>query len=92
MVLARENREHMRTSGMVFYLAAPPDCLYLRLKHQIDASRRPSLTGCSPLAEISRVLEEREPLYRETAHYTIDATASCVAMARTISRLLKESS
>ena len=90
MVLARENRERMRASGTVFYLAAPLDCLYARLERQFDAGRRPSLTGESPLAELARVLEEREPLYRETAHHIIDATVPRAAMARTIVRLLAE--
>ena len=90
MVLARENRERMRASGAVFYLAAPLDCLYARLERQFDAGRRPSLTGESPLAELARVLEEREPLYRETAHHIIDATVPRAAMARTIVRLLAE--
>ena len=88
MVLDRANREFMRDSGVVFYLAAPPDCLYARLEHQNDASRRPSLTGDSPLAEISRIFEEREPLYRETAHHIIDATIPCAAVVQAITRLL----
>lgn len=88
MVLARENRERMRAAGAVFYLAAPLDCLYARLERQFDAGRRPSLTGESPLTELARVLEEREPLYREAAHHIIDATAPRAAMARTIIRLL----
>lgn len=92
MILARENRERMRASGTVFYLAAPADCLYSRLERQRDASRRPSLTGESPLAEIARVLEEREPLYRETAHHCLDASAPRGSLVKAIIRLLGDAS
>ena len=90
MVLDRQNRERMRAAGKVFYLAAPADCLYARLESQNDADRRPSLTGESPLAEITRVLAEREQLYRETAHHRLDASASPDSLARTILGLLTE--
>lgn len=92
IVLARRNRQRMRAAGPVFYLAAPPDCLYARLERRSDAGRRPPLTGEAPLAELLRVLEEREPLYRETAHHIIDATAPRAAMARTIISLLADAS
>ena len=90
MVLERRNRERMRAAGRVFYLAAPADCLYSRLESQNDADRRPSLTGESPLLEIARVLEQREPLYREAAHHHLDASASPDFLARTIMGLLTE--
>lgn len=90
MVLDRQNRERMRAAGRVFYLAAPADCLYARLESQNDADRRPSLTGESPLAEIARVLAEREPLYGETAHHRLDASASPDSLARIILGLLTE--
>ena len=90
MVLDRQNRERMRASGRVFYLAAPADCLYARLESQNDADRRPSLTGESPLAEIVRVLEQREPLYRETAHHHLDGSAPPDFLAQTILSLLTE--
>ena len=88
MVLARENRKRMRASGAVFYLAAPADCLYSRLERQHDASRRPSLTGESLLEEIVRILEEREPLYRETAHHRLDASAPRGSLVKGIIGLL----
>lgn len=90
MVLDRQNRERMRAAGTVFYLAAPADCLYARLEGQNDADRRPSLTGESPLAEIARVLAQREPLYGETAHHRLDASAPLDSLARTIIGLLTE--
>ena len=90
MVLDRQNRERMRAAGRVFYLAAPADCLYARLESQNDADRRPSLTGESPLAEITCVLAEREPLYRETAHHHLDGSAPPDSLAQTIISLLTE--
>lgn len=90
MVLARENRERMRASGLVFYLAAPVDCLYSRLERGDTSGHRPSLTGEDPLTEISRVVREREPFYAETAHYCIDASAPRGAVANAIIMLLNE--
>jgi shikimate kinase len=36
------------------------------------AARRPSLTEKDPLEEIVHLLARREPVYRETAHWTVD--------------------
>ena len=70
IVLSRENREFMAKTGMVVYLKALPQLLEERLR--ADAGCRPSLTGAHPADEIGRVLAEREELYREIAHLTVD--------------------
>ena len=70
IVLRRENREFMAKTGMVVYLKALPQLLEERLR--ADAGCRPSLTGAHPADEIGQVLAEREELYREIAHLTVD--------------------
>ena len=74
IVLDPENRDRMRKEGVVAYLSAPASVLAARLAPPGDDPSRPSLTGLSPEREMAGVLEERGPLYRETAHYSIDAT------------------
>jgi shikimate kinase len=84
VILAQNNRLLMRDAGLVVYLAASVDCLYARLKHRGKEQQRPSLTGAPVLEEISRVLEEREALYRQTAHYSVDATAPIASTVQAI--------
>lgn len=74
IILAEENRALMRASGLVFYLAAPVQTLYERLRAAGNFSDRPSLTGADPLEETAAVMAEREALYRECAHHVLDAT------------------
>ncbi|CDL83705.1 shikimate kinase AroL [Xenorhabdus cabanillasii] len=76
IVLAAENRQYMRQNGIVIYLQAPAEVLIERLSHNPENSQRPSLTGKSITEEIVGVLAEREPIYRECAHFIVDATLS----------------
>lgn len=75
-ILRPDNREAIQRTGLAVWLDAPTDELQRRLSaiHQADA--RPSLTGSGTIAEIASVLERRIPLYRQTAHQTVDATAT----------------
>lgn len=73
MVLAPENRQFMREKGAVIYLQAPPQELARRLEAFPEAGQRPTLTGKPVAQEISEVLAEREPLYRQAAHHVINA-------------------
>lgn len=67
-VLRPENRHLLRDGGIVFYLHASPEAIHRRLKHD---TQRPLLQVSDPLAKIRALYEEREPLYRETAHHLI---------------------
>lgn len=67
-VLRPENRQLLREGGIVFYLHASPEAIHRRLKHD---TQRPLLQVSDPLAKIRALYEEREPLYRETAHHLI---------------------
>ncbi|QCJ69166.1 shikimate kinase AroL [Providencia heimbachae] len=74
IILAEENQRIMRDNGTVVYLNANPNVLVQRLAAEPQADQRPSLTGKSLLAEIEEVMQQREPIYRATAHHVIDAT------------------
>ena len=68
-ILAAGNREAMRRRGTVVYLRARLEHLWERLRH--DTSR-PLLATADPRATLARLLEERDPLYREAAHVVVD--------------------
>ena len=68
-VLRPANRERMRSSGHVIYLKSLPDELFRRLRHD---QKRPLLQVEDPLGRLKSLFEERDPLYRETAHFTIE--------------------
>ncbi|MBQ4133731.1 MAG: shikimate kinase AroL [Desulfovibrionaceae bacterium] len=71
IVVRPQNRELMSKTGLIAYLCAGGDELARRLS--VNLGGRPSLTGEHPAREIIRVLQERDPLYRELAHFIIDA-------------------
>src|SRR3954471_15446160 len=63
-VLAPENRKVLAESGTVVYLRASPQELYQRTKHDRN---RPLLQTADPLAKLSELYAQRDPLYREIA-------------------------
>lgn len=73
MVVSEENRRVMTLRGVVFYLATSADTVVARLASNPAVSQRPSLTGLSITEEITGIISSRDPLYRECAHYVIDA-------------------
>jgi shikimate kinase len=68
-VLAEENRRVMRAHGTVVYLRARLESLWERTRHD---STRPLLATADPRATLAELLEQRDPLYREAAHVTVD--------------------
>jgi len=67
-----ESRRAMRAAGPVVWLTARPETILARMNSDATtAARRPNLTAKSPLDEIVELLAVREPIYRETADYTI---------------------
>lgn len=71
--LRPESRQAMRGGGKVVWLTARPETILARMSGDATtAGRRPSLTDKDPLEEIIHVLAGREPIYRESAHVTID--------------------
>lgn len=69
IVLRKENRELLRLLGMVFWLKASPQIILDRLKNNTS---RPLLATPHKGQSIETLLRERESLYAETAHVTID--------------------
>lgn len=76
MILAPENREHMRGTGTVLYLKAPAKVLAFRLALDPDHALRPSLTGKSIVEEMEEVLRARSAIYEGVAHHILDASPS----------------
>ena len=85
-VLLPGNRELLRArGGLVVFLDCPAAVLRGRLLQ--DGGNRPSLTGLPIADEVERLLGERMPFYRATAHQTVDATRSPAAIADELVRL-----
>ena len=75
-VLRQANRQQLHASGQVIYLKSTPEELARRLKH--DQSR-PLLQVEDPLTRLRELFAIRDPLYRETAHFTIETGRPSVA-------------
>ena len=76
-VLRPENRRHLHDRGRVIYLKSSPEELFRRLRHDRN---RPLLQVDDPLSRLRELFEIRDPLYRETAHFTIETGRPSVAM------------
>lgn len=76
-VLRPENRRHLHDRGRVIYLKSSPEELFRRLRHDRN---RPLLQVEDPLSRLRELFEIRDPLYRETAHFTIETGRPSVAM------------
>ena len=74
IILTDSHRHSMRSHGMVIYLNAPVSVLVNRLEVAPEEGLRPTLTGKPLTEEVQEVLEQRDTLYREAAHYIVDAT------------------
>ena len=71
VVLNPENRQLLRDTGWVVYLNVPPALLYERTRHDRG---RPLLSVPDPLAKLEELYAQRDPLYREIAHLTVDGS------------------
>mgnify|MGYP000081769870 FL=1 len=70
-VLREANRVQLRAHcGPVFYLRATAEDLFRRLRHD---TKRPLLQVADPLGRLRDLYQERDPLYREVAHFVIEA-------------------
>jgi shikimate kinase len=76
VVLRAANREHLRSRTHVIYLKSVPEELFRRLRH--DKSR-PLLQVTDPMQRLRDLFEQRDPLYRETAHFSVDTGRPSVA-------------
>jgi len=69
VVLRMANRDALRAAGTVLYLQSQPEDLIRRLRHD---RKRPLLQVADPTARLRDLFAQRDPLYRETAHYTVE--------------------
>jgi len=74
-VLRPANREALHSRRKVFYLRSTPEELFRRLRHD---THRPLLQVADPLRRLRELYRERDPLYRRTAHYTMETTRPSV--------------
>jgi shikimate kinase len=68
-VLREANRRALRAAGSVVYLRSSPEELFRRLRHD---TQRPLLQVADPLRKLRELYHQRDPLYRECAHFVIE--------------------
>lgn len=81
IVLRAANRECLHRACRVVYLQASAEDLFRRLRHD---TKRPLLQVADPLQRLRDLQAEREPLYAQVAHLTVEAgkaRAQAVVMA-----------
>ncbi len=74
-VLRPANRDALHARTHALYLRATPDELARRLRHD---TQRPLLQVADPLGRLRELFRERDPLYRHTAHFVIEAARPSV--------------
>jgi len=74
-VLRPSNRDALHSSTHVFYLRSTPEELFRRLRHD---THRPLLQVADPQARLRELYRERDPLYRRTAHFVVEAARPSV--------------
>lgn len=86
IVLRPENLAALKRLGPVIYLEADEKTLFTRVS---NGETRPLLKIADPRATLSRLLAEREPLYRAAADFTVNTTELTVPeVARAIMRFV----
>ena len=68
-VLRAANRQYLRERGRTVYLKSTPEELFRRLRHDTN---RPLLQVADPLAKLKSLFAERDPLYKEVAHFVLE--------------------
>jgi len=69
-VLRPSNRDALHSRSHVIYLRTAPEELHRRLRHD---TQRPLLQTKDPLQRLRDLYRERDPLYRRTAHFVVEA-------------------
>ena len=70
IVLREENRRLLLDNGLVIYLCASSQQLYQRTRKD---RKRPLLQVADRKSEIKKLLEERDPLYRQVADIVVNS-------------------
>jgi shikimate kinase len=74
-VLRPSTRDALHSRSHVFYLRSTPEELHRRLRHD---THRPLLQVEDPLRKLRELFRERDPLYRRTAHFVVEAARPSV--------------
>ena len=75
VILAKENRQHLKNRGTVIYLHAPLKKLFYRTSRD---KKRPLLQTEDPREKLQRIVEERDPFYREMADLIVETESRTV--------------
>jgi shikimate kinase len=70
-ILSSHNRQLLRALGFVVCLTASEEVLFERVSRN---SKRPLLQTENPRATLSKLIQDRDSLYREAAHHTLDTS------------------
>ena len=84
-VLRLINRQRLHRRGTVIYLRSSPEQLFKRLRHD---TKRPLLQVADPLKRLRALYDERDPLYRECAHFVVDTHGAGLPML--VNRILMQ--
>jgi len=68
-ILRQATRERLNARATVVYLRSTPEDLFRRLRHDV---KRPLLQVADPLTRLRELHAARDPLYRQTAHFSVD--------------------
>ena len=82
VVISSRNREALKKLGFVVCLTASEDVLFERVSRN---TKRPLLQTENPRETLSNLFRERDILYFETAHWTLDTTE--MSQAETVNEL-----
>lgn len=73
VVLRERNRELLQSTATVVWLRASPKVLWERISaDEVTNSRRPNLTDQGGLAEVEKLLAEREQFYQACANVIVE--------------------
>ena len=75
-VIRPGNRQLLHASSTVVYLRSSPEEIFRRLRHD---TQRPLLRVADPLAKLRELYAQRDPWYRETAHFVVETGRPSVA-------------
>lgn len=85
-VLDPANRACLRETGLVVYLHATPETLFERTHRDRN---RPLLQVTDPLLKLRELFEQRDPLYRETAHLIIESGGGAAVLAELVEKEIR---
>jgi shikimate kinase len=75
-VLREANRDALRRGGQVIYMRTSPEELFRRLRHD---THRPLLQVADPLRRLRDLYRDRDPLYRQAAHFVVEGVRPSVS-------------